>query len=114
MDILDKWGRNIRIGKARKFIRQGDSVLDVGCADGALFKQLADVVGPSIGLDPLLKSEVRTGPHMLLPGSFPGDVPQESQFDALTMLAVLEHLDRTEQASLGQLSHRLLKPKGRV
>jgi SAM-dependent methyltransferase len=97
---------------ARRFLHPGAKVLDLGCADGALFKQIAEVSG--IGLDPLLTNPLQLPNAKLIPGRFPGDIPDGLDFDAVTMLAVLEHLPRAVQEELGRNCERVLKPKGRV
>lgn len=112
MTKLDLFIQRWRIDVARSFLRPGARVLDLGCADGALFKQIAEISG--IGLDPTLARAIELPNARLLPGKFPDDLGSESEFDAITMLAVLEHLPRTVQEELEPNCHRILKTSGRV
>ena len=114
MAFFDRLGRDIRISKARRFIRRNDSILDIGCADGALFHKLKGVIKPSYGLDPVLTEKVTTPDYTLAPGSFPEAVPEGMRFDVITMLAVLEHLPEEAQQTLADLSYKMLNEKGRV
>ena len=51
MNWLDRLLQNRRIEQAIPWIQNGAHVLDVGCADGALFRQAGDVVASGVGLD---------------------------------------------------------------
>ena len=50
----------------------------------------------------------------IVPGFFPKDMPEVSPFDAITMLAVLEHIPETEYSSLREGCGRFLKPGGHL
>lgn len=112
---LDRVLQNWRIRQAAEFIRRGDAVLDIGCADGALFR-LVPGLGPSIGIEP----ELDVGHKTIFPGVdvykgyFPGALPRPLQFDAITVLAVLEHVPSDQQAELAQACAAHLKPGGRL
>jgi ubiquinone/menaquinone biosynthesis C-methylase UbiE len=45
MKALDRCLRDVRIAKAKRFVRQGDIVVDVGCADGIMFERFAASIG---------------------------------------------------------------------
>jgi hypothetical protein len=45
---------------------------------------------------------------------FPDDLPRGLTFDAITLVAVLEHLPGDLQGRLGPICHALLRPQGRV
>ena len=49
-----------------------------------------------------------------MPGYFPAVRPTEANWDAVTMLAVLEHVPTKEQPALAAACYKLLKPGGRV
>jgi SAM-dependent methyltransferase len=111
---LDRLLQDWRIGKAVRWVPLGARVLDIGCHDGALFRRLGPALGEGIGLDPALVGPITGERYELRPGSFPADAPDESaSFDAVTMLAVLEHVPPGEQPALAETVHRLLKPGGR-
>lgn len=83
-------------------------VLDVGCGTGATLKALA-AYGTLTGLDKNAKaveySKKRVPEAKVIQGSFPGGVPGK-QFDIITILDVLEHLDEDQEA-LGKLAQHL-------
>jgi 2-polyprenyl-3-methyl-5-hydroxy-6-metoxy-1,4-benzoquinol methylase len=108
--ILQRW----RITKVRPYLPPGTRVLDIGSADGALFQRLSGLSPDSLGIDPTLTGEIRVGRCRLLPGFFPADMPDVPPFDAITMLAVLEHFPATAYAPLREGCVRFLRPGGRV
>ena len=112
MTKLDRFVQKRRINVAKRFLTREAHVLDLGCADGALFRHAPSITG--IGIDPTLHSEVVLPNARLLPGMFPDAVPDESRFDAITMLAVLEHLPPAVQKKLDFDCSRVLKPQGKM
>ncbi|HLV14772.1 MAG TPA: methyltransferase domain-containing protein [Xanthomarina sp.] len=114
MKALDRYLQNVRINKAKKFIRKNDAVLDIGSVDGVMFEKWKNEISYSYGIDPILNKEIKTNSYTLLPGKFPEDVPKNLSFDAITMLAVLEHIPKDVQDSMSQEIYSLLKHKGRV
>jgi 2-polyprenyl-3-methyl-5-hydroxy-6-metoxy-1,4-benzoquinol methylase len=111
---LDRYLQRARIKRARTYIGKGDDVLDVGCADGQLFRALHGYMGRGIGIDPSLAVPVTTPDYRLIPGTFPAAVPEEARVDVITMLAVLEHLPPSEQEKVADACARILRPGGRV
>jgi|SRR5581483_347020 2-polyprenyl-3-methyl-5-hydroxy-6-metoxy-1,4-benzoquinol methylase len=108
--VLQRW----RIAKIRPFIRPGMRVLDIGSADGVLFQQLSSVVSSGMGIDPTLKANTEAGGMPLVAGFFPKDMPKVEPFDAITMLAVLEHFPPAEYGQLTKGCLEFLKPRGLV
>src|SRR5882757_2532826 len=110
MTSLDRALQRWRIRKAAAFVKPGDRLLDIGTADGALFK-LVPGLGESVGLDPDLDPELAppTGVRFYR-GLFPEALPSPMTFDVITMLAVLEHVPLGEQASLARACAAHLKP----
>ena len=108
--LLQRW----RIGRARPHLPRGGRVLDIGCADGAMFRQCADVIGEGIGIDPDVEVVTHVGRHVLVPGRFPDALTDDRPFDAITLLAVLEHVPTAQQASLAASCAHYLRPGGRV
>jgi len=112
---LDRFIRDRRLRQVARLVPDGARVLDVGCHDGALFHRLGDRLGAGLGLDPALEQPVAATGYLLRPGRFPADAPQEpSTFDAVTMVAVLEHLSTDEQRAAASAAFGLLRPLGVV
>jgi SAM-dependent methyltransferase len=113
MKRLDRYLRNVRIAKARRFVNEHDVVVDVGCADGAMFERWGDTIEYGYGVDPTLDEKQETAVYVLYPGVFPDALP-EVRCDLITMLAVLEHIPEDRQAEVANACHRMLNPGGRV
>lgn len=111
---LDRELQRQRIAQVRHWIVPGSTVLDIGCGDGALFRALGATMRRGVGIDPRLRQEFAGHNWVLHPGLFPDDVPQDVAFDAITLLAVLEHLPPGVQQRLGATCRALLGPGGRV
>jgi SAM-dependent methyltransferase len=107
--LLQRW----RIAKARPYVTPGARVLDIGCADGELFRRLAGV-GEGVGIDPDLPSPSSIPGVMLLKGLFPQALPDDRPFDVITLLAVLEHVPPDAQKALALECARYLKPGGHL
>jgi SAM-dependent methyltransferase len=110
---LDRSLQRWRISIAAAWIPAGARVLDVGCADGALFDVLADRVSGGVGIDPSAPATSMRPAVGFVRGLFPADAPDE-RFDAITMLAVLEHLPASSFAAIGAAAARLLREGGRL
>jgi 2-polyprenyl-3-methyl-5-hydroxy-6-metoxy-1,4-benzoquinol methylase len=113
MTGLDRFIQNQRIGKAVRHIPRRSRVLDIGCSEGELFQSVTELES-GVGIEPLLAGARQTGNVLLLPGRFPQALPTSEPFDAITMLAVLEHVPREEQAGLAADCAASLKPGGRL
>ena len=113
MKLIDRVLQRWRIAVAASWIPAGAQVLDVGCADGALFTVLRGRIAGGVGLDP--KAPLAAGPEGVryVRGTFPGDAPDQ-RFDALTMLAVIEHLPEASHPAVGAAAARLLRDGGRL
>lgn len=110
-NALQRW----RITKAAQHIAPGARVLDIGSADGALFKRLGNKLRSGLGVDPDLPADQDLGRCQLKAGFFPDAIPAGSEpFDVITMLAVLEHFPDPMYATLGATCARFLKPSGRM
>lgn len=115
MTPVDRWLQRWRIARVRPFIPPGALVLDIGCHQGELFRQLSDRVGEGVGVDPLLAEPVDGEGYRLLPGSFPEALAaDDNRFDVITLLAVLEHIPTDRQTRLIEEIHRHLEPGGVV
>jgi len=111
---LDRYLQSARIKRGRPFVKQGDVVVDVGCADGTLFKAWQGLIAHGVGVDPALDAHEKGPNYELYRGTFPDAVPDNVQADLITMFAVLEHIPPDRQAHLADACARMLKPGGRV
>ena len=115
MKQVDRWLQQWRIAKALPFLDRGARVLDIGCGEGELLRRVAGLADGSIGVDPTLSQASHRGAFRLVRGIFPDDVPANAgPFDAVTMLAVIEHLNPASLVRLFQECHRVLAPSGVV
>lgn len=114
MKPLDRMLQRWRISKVGPYIEPGNRVLDIGCADGALFRRYGGRITRGIGIDPGLDRSVEGGRWRLIAGRFPEDLPQCNGVDLITMLAVLEHIPPAEQPLAARHCARLLSDGGRL
>ncbi len=112
--LLDRLLRDARIARARPYVHAGDVIIDVGCADGEMFRRWRGHIGRGIGLEPTLPERVVTDDYELIPGRFPEQVPAGLTCDVITLLAVLEHVPPPDQAKLADACAGLLRPGGRI
>jgi 2-polyprenyl-3-methyl-5-hydroxy-6-metoxy-1,4-benzoquinol methylase len=111
---LDRLLRRWRFATARRYLAARDRILDVGCSDGALFRYLAGRFREGVGLDPALQRSVDLGRVRLIAASVGEPLSVQRPFDAITMLAVIEHLPEPTLERLGSWCAELLRPGGRV
>jgi 2-polyprenyl-3-methyl-5-hydroxy-6-metoxy-1,4-benzoquinol methylase len=113
MTLIDRRLQDWRIVVARRWLRRGDRVLDIGCADGALFKRV-QWLQDGIGIDPMAEPGRLERSHRLLRGNFPDDVQSDERFDAIVALAVFEHIPLSESPRFAEACRRHLRSDGRV
>jgi len=114
MKSLDRYLQNVRIKQAKRFVRKNDSVLDIGSVDGVMFEQWRGYISKGIGVDPTLGAKISTEFYELYPGYFPDACPKGELFNAITLLAVLEHIPTAQQTQLAIDCYNYLLPKGRL
>ena len=116
MTALDRFLQNYRIDQARPFIEKGARVLDLGSADGVLFARHGQCGPGSMGIDPILPANTKTPQGFsMIRGYFPQDLPANAgPFDAIVMLAVLEHFPNDLHSVLAAGVARFLNPGGRL
>ncbi|HEY0863210.1 MAG TPA: methyltransferase domain-containing protein [Lacunisphaera sp.] len=114
MKALDRFIQRWRMRQAMRFIPAAARVIDVGAHEGELFAALGDRLDRGFGIEPLRKDTLSAANFTIAPGFFPAVRPAEGGWDAVTMLAVLEHVPTKEQPALAAACHALLKPGGRV
>lgn len=114
MTWLDRYGQRVRLEKARPYIPAGARVLDIGCADGALFRLLNGAISGGVGIDPDAPTR-DDGAFRFVKGHYPDDYEHDGEpFDVIVGLAVLEHLTPEEQDEMAAACFRHLRPKGRL
>lgn len=102
----------LRIKRVKKYIPQNASLLDVGCGNGNLLFNLANRLSYGEGLDQKVNSHTEGNIHLQSwHASMPLPFPSAS-FGAVTMMAVLEHLDNPRFVLSECL--RVLEPAGRL
>lgn len=114
MTALDRLLQRWRFAKARPYIDAGDRVLDIGCLQGDLFRHFETTIAEGVGIDPLLPEPAEGPKWKLIPGWFPDDLPDADPFDAIVMLALLEHIPPAEQPRLVRDCAQRLKPGGHL
>lgn len=114
MKALDRFIQRWRMRQAMRFIPHHARVIDVGAHQGELFRALGARLQQGYGIEPLQPAVLQGENYTVVPGFFPGVRPADAGWDAVTMLAVLEHVPAREQPALAAACHELLKPGGRV
>ena len=115
MNTLDRYIQRRRVDAALPWIPAGAHVLDVGCADGALFRLGASRIGSGVGVDSRDDGEEWVdGPYERRTGRFPDVIRADERFDTIVMLAVVEHVHDAELKEWAAAVERLLVPNGRL
>jgi SAM-dependent methyltransferase len=114
MKALDRFIQRWRMRQAMRFIPAAARVIDIGAHEGELFQALGARLSRGFGIEPLRREVYSTPTFTIAPGFFPATRPTDGGWDAVTMLAVLEHVPTKEQPALAAACHELLKPGGRV
>lgn len=89
-------------------------LIDIGAHNGELFESLGSHLIEGFGIEPLLTSPIQRKNYTVLPGLFPDVMPSTNKWDAITMLAVLEHIPTCAQPRLAEACWNLLRPEGRI
>jgi hypothetical protein len=114
MTYVDRLLQNWRIRVAGRYLKAGCRVLDIGCADGALFRMRSDLHPGSLGVDPDLPAPVTVNGYSCLPAVFPSGVLCGREFDAACLLAVLEHVPAADADRFARALWGALAPDGLV
>lgn len=106
--VLQKWRARV----SRRWVPHAARILDIGCHQGEFLRSLGDRIVQSVGIDP--RAHPAAGKRFqLLPENFREPLPFPSgSFDAVVMLATLEHIE--DKAPISRECARLLRPGGRV
>lgn len=114
MKALDKYLQKRRMEQARRFVQKGARVLDIGCNRGELFRFLGGHISGGCGIDSEAPEDEAPGNAILIRGHFPEHLPEGLEFDAITLLAVLEHIPDSSLEALPAQLHGFLRSQGRV
>jgi SAM-dependent methyltransferase len=112
MKWADVYLQKARIGKTLPYLRNGDRVLDIGSSQGELFDAFRMQDPTSVGLDPEAAAR-KTTSYELKQGYFPSAALGLGTFDAVVMLAVLEHAPASDLTLWASTVCGLLNPGGR-
>ncbi len=108
MGLISGFRRRGIINLLKKYVKQGDYVLDLGSGKGTILKSLG-VKG--VGVDKFIKPQ-DTDKIKFLQSDITAKLPlKENTFDVCIMSAVLEHLT---DAKVLEEARRVLKPKGKL
>ncbi len=110
MKAIDRWLQRHRARVAGRWIPDGVRLLDIGCHQGEWLASLAPRLRCGVGIDPLAPPRT-AGNLRLYRGEFPSDALR-GEFDVITLLAVLEHLD--DLPRVAERCRALLAPGGRI
>jgi len=106
--FLQRW----RIGVASKHVPANSRILDIGCYDGRVFDFTIPAPG-SVGIDFVMPDKPSRPNVTFVQGAFPQDLPSEADlFDAITLLAVLEHIPDSEMEGFSKAISEKLSPGG--
>lgn len=112
MKRLDYFLQRWRIRVAARVLPAPGSLIDIGAHNGEMFDHLGGRLTSGFGVEPLLEAPIQREKYCLQPGYFPAVRPPSGGWDAITMLAVLEHIPTRQQESLANACWELLRPDG--
>jgi 2-polyprenyl-3-methyl-5-hydroxy-6-metoxy-1,4-benzoquinol methylase len=113
MKWLDYWLQSERTRRVVPYVDQGARVLDIACADGALFRVLDGRAASGVGID-LDPVPASTPKFTYVQGSFPADLPPGEPFDIAAALAVVEHISQADHPSFAEGCAGALRRGGRL
>lgn len=114
MNGVDRYLRTLRIRAALPWIPSGGHVLDIGCGDGALFRAPDSPIGSGVGIDQVEGGEWVDRSFERRIGEFPDVVRAGESFDAVVLLAVIEHVSHDELTRWAAAIGGMLRPDGRL
>lgn len=112
MRWLDRKLQAERIRRAGPYA-SGARVLDIGCADGALFRALDGRLAGGVGID-MDPVPASTSKYQYVRGTFPEALLPGDPFDLVVALAVVEHIPEQGQPAFAAACMRALRVGGRV
>ena len=95
--MLDKFLRKWRFSRAASHVPLRARLLDIGSEDGTFIRSLQNRIDHAVGMDPAYAKAMSKSGYKLIPGRFPRDIGGlQGTFQAITMIAVIEHLPAEE------------------
>lgn len=95
-DLPREWKKSLNMQKrlVKKYLHPGKKILEIGCGNGLLLKNLDDLGYKVFGLEPSLTAAelARKRGLNIYCESFPGKLLKDKKFDLIIMSHVLEHL----------------------
>ena len=115
-NVLDKVIAGIRLSRIGKYVREGDTILDLGCGWQAyLLRHLSDKIKYGLGLDYDVESNKILENVKIMKFDFYNKFPFKDQtFDKVFMLAVLEHMELDKIMDLFREIKRVIKKGGKL
>lgn len=114
MKALDYYLQSWRIAVVRPHLAPTDRILDIGAFDGALARAVRDFRA-YVGIDPEADPTQGMERMQLIRGRFPDDLPPPKEpFDAVTLLALLEHIPDAELDAFARACADVLRPGGKL
>lgn len=97
-DLAKPWQKSIgmQIESIKKNLKAGSSVLEIGCGEGILLRELTKAGFSTFGIEPSVTAANRAVQQGLnvIQGYFPVQRFDERKFDLIVMSHVFEHLER--------------------
>ncbi|BAI60313.1 conserved hypothetical protein [Methanocella paludicola SANAE] len=111
-ELLEPFFRKLRVGLVLQHLDKDTTLCDLGCGSGSFLRSVSGDIRAGYGFDK--KAEEETFGNITIKNSFiDGKVPLETgSMDCVTLIAVLEHLDRPEDV-LGEC-YRIVKNRGKI
>lgn len=111
-ELLEPIFRKIRIGVIKKYLDNNAVFCDIGCGNGIFLRTISPYISTGYGFDKKVKESCER--NLIFRKAYIDEkIPLESNtVDCVTLLAVLEHLEKPESVLLE--SYRILKSGGKI
>ncbi len=116
MKSFDYYLQKRRFTEAEKYIKPKSRLLDIGCNNGEFFHFLSGKNISGTGVDPLFEDTFKlTSPGVeIIKAEFPTPLLREIKFDAISALAILEHVTENDQPEFSKACYELLHEGGKL